>query len=53
MPDNRAMSSQRPRWLSALLGGILLPIDPVLGLIILMIGLSRPKRKPRPRVLES
>jgi hypothetical protein len=41
----------RRRWLSALLGGIVLPFDPVLGMVMLMIGLW-PKRKPAPKVLE-
>jgi hypothetical protein len=40
----------RPRWLSALLGGIVLPFDPVLGIVLLMVGLWRPKRKPFPNV---
>jgi hypothetical protein len=41
----------RPRWLTALLGGIVLPFDPVLGMVMLMVGLWRPKRKPVPKVL--
>ena len=52
MPDNRRMRRLKPRWLAALLGGIVLPFDPVLGLIMLMIGLSRPKRPSTPRVLQ-
>jgi hypothetical protein len=52
MPDNRGMPRPKPRWLSALLGGIILPFDPVLGLVILMVSLWRPKRRPMPRVLE-
>ena len=51
--DNRGVRRVQPRWLAALLGGIVLPFDPVLGLIMLMIGLSRPKRRPTPpRVLQ-
>jgi hypothetical protein len=45
------MRRLRPRWLSALLGGIVLPFDPVLGLLLLMVGLWRPKRRPEPKVL--
>ena len=45
------MRRLRPRWLSALLGGIVLPFDPVLGLVLLMVGLSRPKAKPVAKVL--
>jgi hypothetical protein len=51
MADNPAMRQVRPRWLSALLGGIILPFDPVLGLVLLVVGLWRPKAKPVPRVL--
>jgi hypothetical protein len=51
MPDNPPMRRFRPRWLSALLGGIVLPFDPVLGMVILMVGLL-PKRRTAPRVLE-
>ncbi len=36
----------RPRWISALLGGIVLPFDPMLGMVMLVIGLWQPKRKP-------
>jgi hypothetical protein len=53
MPDNRRMPRLKARWISALLGGIVLPFDPVLGMVILVIGLARPKSRPRPRVLES
>ena len=42
----------RPRWLSALFGGIVLPFDPVLGMVMLMIGLWQPRRKPVPKVLD-
>lgn len=52
MPDNPRMPRLKPRLLAALLGGIVLPFDPVLGLVMLMIGLSRPKRRPTPRVLQ-
>ena len=52
MPDNPGMRRLKPRWLAALLGGIVLPFDPVLGLVIVIIGMSRPKRRPRPRVLQ-
>jgi len=45
------MRRLRPRWLSALLGGIILPFDPVLGLVLLVVGLWRPKDKPVPKVL--
>ena len=51
MPDNPAMWRFRPRWLSALLGGIVLPFDPVLGMVMLMVGLL-PRRKTVPRVLK-
>lgn len=52
MADNPGMRRLRPRWLAALLGGIVLPFDPVLGLIVLMISLSRPKRPAAPRVVQ-
>jgi len=52
MSDNPAVRHFRPRWLSALLGGIVLPFDPVLGMVMLIVGLWRPKRKPTPTVLE-
>ena len=51
MSDNPAMRRFLPRWLSALLGGIVLPFDPVLGMVMLMVGLW-PKRKAVPRVLK-
>jgi hypothetical protein len=51
MPDNPPMRRFRPRWLSALLGGIVLPFDPVLGMVMLMIGLSRPKPRPPAKVV--
>jgi hypothetical protein len=46
MADNPAMRF-RPRWISALIGGIVLPFDPVLGLVMLMVGLGRPKARPK------
>ena len=52
MADNPGMRRLKPRWLAALLGGIVLPVDPVHGLIMLMIGLSRPNRNTTPRVLQ-
>jgi hypothetical protein len=51
MSDNRAMRRLRPGWLGALLGGIVLPFDPVLGMVLLVVGLWRPKRKAPPSVL--
>jgi hypothetical protein len=42
----------RSRWLAALLGGIVLPFDPVLGMVMLMVGIWRPRRKPVPKVLQ-
>src|ERR1700736_2880761 len=53
MSDNPAMRRFRPRWLSALLGGIVLPFDPVLGMVMIMVGLwPRSRQKTVPRVLE-
>ncbi|MEO6797192.1 MAG: hypothetical protein ABI401_00700 [Candidatus Dormibacter sp.] len=37
----------RPRWISALLGGIVLPFDPLLGMVMLVIALWQPKRRPQ------
>ena len=51
MSDNPAMRRFRPRWLSALLGGIVLPFDPVLGMVMLMVGLL-PRREAVPRGLK-
>jgi hypothetical protein len=52
MADNPAMRQRsRLRWLSALLGGIVLPFDPVLGMVMLMVGLFRLRQKPVPKVL--
>ena len=45
------MQRLRPRWLGALLGGIVLPFDPVLGMVLLIIGLWRPKRKSAPTIV--
>jgi hypothetical protein len=46
MPDNRGMPRPiRRRWVSALLGGIVLPFDPMLGMVMLLIGLWQPRRK--------
>jgi len=53
MPDNPAVRRFKPRWFSALLGGIVLPFDPLLGMVLLMVSLWRPKAKPIPKVLES
>jgi hypothetical protein len=53
MADNRPMRRRvRPRWISALLGGIVLPFDPMLGMVMLVIGLWQPKRKPQPEPLD-
>jgi hypothetical protein len=51
--DNPAMRRVRPRWISALLGGVVLPFDPVLGLVMLMVGFWRPKTKPARPTLHS
>jgi hypothetical protein len=45
MADNPRMRRLKPRWLGALLGGIVLPFDPVLGLVLLAVGLARPRAK--------
>lgn len=45
MADNPRMRRFKPRWLGALLGGIVLPFDPVLGLVLLAVGLARPRTK--------
>ena len=53
MSDNPRMRRFRPRWLSALLGGIVLPFDPVLGMVMLMVGLWPARRRTSvPKVLE-
>ncbi len=31
------------RWVGALLGGLMLPFDPLLGIVLLMVGLWRPR----------
>lgn len=52
MPDNPPMRRRiRPRWLGALLGGIVLPFDPVLGMIMVLISLGTPKAKRRVHTL--
>jgi hypothetical protein len=53
MPDNPPVRRFKPRWISALLGGIVLPFDPVLGVVMLLVGLWRPKPKSGPKVLRS
>jgi len=35
----------RARWIGALLGGIVLPFDPVLGMVMILVGLWRPRQK--------
>jgi hypothetical protein len=53
MSDNPRMRRFRPRWLSALLGGIVLPFDPVLGMVMIMVGLwPRRRQNTVPRVLK-
>ena len=54
MTDNRAdvdESKRKKRWMQALLGGIVLPFDPLLGMVLLIVGLWRPKKPhlPAPR----
>ena len=39
-------SPVRRRWISALLGGIVLPFDPLLGMVMLLVSLWQPKRAP-------
>ena len=52
MPDNPRMRRIKPRWLGALLGGIVLPFDPVLGMVMLVIGLAaRPRVKSMPKIV--
>jgi hypothetical protein len=52
MADNPRMRRIKPRWLGALLGGIVLPFDPVLGMVMLVIGLAaRPRPKSMPKVV--
>jgi hypothetical protein len=49
MPDNPGMPSSRsprPAWLVAILGALLLPLDPLLGLVLMSLGLHR-SRRPR------
>jgi hypothetical protein len=53
MPDNLTMPRRvRPRWISALLGGIVLPFDPMLGMVMLIIALWQPKRNTGSKVLK-
>jgi hypothetical protein len=42
MPDNRPM---RRSGISALLKAIVFPLDPVLGLVLVMTGLARRRRR--------
>jgi hypothetical protein len=51
MADNPGMGRFKPRWLSALLGGIVLPFDPVLGMVMLLVGLWRPRPAAPPKEL--
>lgn len=52
MADNPRMRRIKPRWLGALLGGVVLPFDPVLGMVMLVIGLAaRPRSKPMAKIL--
>lgn len=39
--DNPFMPRKR-RWLGAVLGGLILPFDPLLGMVLLLVGLWRP-----------
>ena len=48
MPDNPGMPSNRPTrggWLAAIAGAVLLPLDPLLGLVLMSLGLSRTRRR--------
>ncbi len=55
----RAMRGfRKPRWVSALLGGLVLPFDPLLGMVLLVVGLYGRPARPRviaetPEVVES
>ena len=40
---------RKPRWISALLGGLVLPFDPLLGMVLLVVGLYG--RSSRPEVV--
>jgi hypothetical protein len=53
MADNPGMRRFKPRWLSALLGGIVLPFDPVLGIVLLVVGLGRPRVKGAGKAIRS
>jgi hypothetical protein len=49
MSDNAPVRRRsRARWFGALLGGIVLPFDPVLGMVMILVGLWRPKQKAVP-----
>jgi hypothetical protein len=53
MADNAAVRRRgRARWFSALLGGIVLPFDPVLGMVMILVGLWRPKEKAVPEGIQ-
>lgn len=44
--DNRNVGQQRPRrWLWGVLGGLLFPLDPLLGLVLVVAGLWQPRPK--------
>lgn len=50
MPDNPGMPSNRPArggWLAAIAGAVLLPLDPLLGLVLMSLGLARRSRRRR------
>jgi hypothetical protein len=38
---------RRPRWVAALLSGVLLPLDPLLGLALLGVSLFPGRRRAR------
>lgn len=47
---------RKPRWIGALLGGLVLPFDPLLGMVLLVVGLYGRPARPRvvpPEVVES
>jgi len=48
MPDNPGMPltrAARTGWLAAILGAVLLPLDPLLGLVLMSLGLHRSRRR--------
>jgi hypothetical protein len=48
MPDNPLMPSVRRvrgGWLAAVAGAVLLPLDPLLGLVLMSLGLHRSRRR--------